>query len=67
MDNKVLREYRRGASNKNGERLLKFAGENELAVVNTVLHNVMGGVPHTLNISFAVVARDASSTYHAAR
>ena len=46
---KTLGAYGRDTLNDNGELLLSFANNYDLALVNTFLSTPKGGVSHTLN------------------
>ena len=48
-DDGVLGAYGRDELNNNGERLLKFATDNKLAVTNTLFSTRKGGISHTYN------------------
>ena len=48
-DYKVLGAYDRDTLNDNGELLLSFANNHDLAIVNTFFSTPKGGVSHTLN------------------
>ena len=48
-DNKFLRAYGRDTLNDNGELLLSFANNHDLAIVNTFFSIPKGGVSHTFN------------------
>ena len=48
-DNKSLDTYGRDTLNDNGEPLLSFANNHDLAIVNTLLSTPRGGVSHTFN------------------
>ena len=49
-DNKVLGAYGRDTLNDNGELLLSFANNHDLAIVNAFFSTPKGGVSHTLNV-----------------
>ena len=49
MDNKSLGAYGRDTLNDNGELLLSFANNHDLAIVNTFFSTPKGGVSHTFN------------------
>ena len=46
-DNKIIGAYGRATLNDNGELLLSFANNYDLAIVNTFFNNPKGGVSHT--------------------
>ena len=48
-DNKVLGAYGRDTFNDNGELLLSFANNHDLAIVDTFFSTPKGGVSHTFN------------------
>ena len=48
-DNKSFDTYGRDTLNDNGELLLSFANNHDLAIVNTFLSTPRGGVSHTFN------------------
>ena len=48
-DSKILGAYGRGTLNDNGELLLSFAKNHDLALVNTFLSTPKSGVTHTFN------------------
>ena len=48
-DNKILGAYGRDTLNDNGELLLSFANNHDLAIVNTFFSTPKGGVSHTFN------------------
>ena len=48
-DNKILGAYGRDTLNDNGELLLSFANNHDLAIVNTFFSTPKGGVAHTFN------------------
>ena len=48
-DGKTLGAYGRGTLNDNGELLLSFANNHDLALVNTFFSTPKGGVSHTFN------------------
>ena len=48
-DNKILGAYGRDTVNENGELLLSFANNHDLALVNTFFSTPKGGVSHTFN------------------
>ena len=48
-DSKILGAYGRDTLNVNGERLLFFANNHDLALVNTFFSTPNGGVSHTFN------------------
>ena len=48
-DNKSLGAYGRDTLNDNGELLLSFANNHDLAIVNTFFSTPKGGVSHTFN------------------
>ena len=48
-DNKVLGAYGRDTLSDNGELLLSFANNNDLAIVNTFFSTPKGGVSHSFN------------------
>ena len=48
-DNKILGAYGRDILNDNGELLLSFANNHDLAIVNTFFSTPKGGVSHTFN------------------
>ena len=48
-DNKILGAYGRDTLNDNGDLLLSFANNHDLAIVNTFLNTPKGGVSHTFN------------------
>ena len=48
-DSKILGAYGRGTLNDNGELLLSFANNHDLALVNTLFSTPKGGVSHTFN------------------
>ena len=48
-DSKILGVYGRDTLNDNGELLLSFANNHDLALVNTFLSTPKGGVSHTFN------------------
>ena len=48
-DSKILGTYGRDTLNDNGELLLSFANNHDLALVNTFFSTPKGGVSHTLN------------------
>ena len=48
-DNKTLGAYGRNTLNDNGELLLSFANNHNLAIVNTFFSTPNGGVSHTFN------------------
>ena len=48
-DSRVLRAYGRDTLNDNGELLLSFANNHDLALVNTLFSTPKGGVSHTFN------------------
>ena len=48
-DNKILGAYGRDTLNDNGDLLLSFANNHDLAIVNTFLSTPKGGVSHTFN------------------
>ena len=48
-DNKTLGAYDRDTLNDNGELLLSFANNHDLAIVNTFFCTPKGGVSHTFN------------------
>ena len=48
-DNKVLGAYGRDTLSDNGELLLSFANNNDLAIVNMFFSTPKGGVSHTFN------------------
>ena len=48
-DNKIIDAYGRDNLNDNGELLLSFASNHDLALVNTFLSTTKGGVSHTFN------------------
>ena len=49
MDSKILGAYGRDTLNDNGELLLSFANNHDLALVNTFFRTPKGGVSHTFN------------------
>ena len=49
-DNKSLGAYDRDTLNDNGELLLSFANNHDLAIVNTFFSTPKGGVSHTFNV-----------------
>ena len=48
-DNKLIGAYGRDIHNDNGELLLSFANNHDLAIVNTFFSTPKGGVSHTFN------------------
>ena len=48
-DNKILGTYGRDTLNVNGELLLSFANNHDLAIVNTLFSTPKRGVSHTFN------------------
>ena len=48
-DNKIFGAYGRDILNDNGELLLSFANNHDLAIVNTFFSTPKGGVSHTFN------------------
>ena len=48
-DSKILGAYGRDTLNDNGELLLSFANNHDLALVNTLFSTPKGGVSHTFN------------------
>ena len=48
-DSKILGAYGRDILNDNGELLLSFANNHDLAIVNTFFSTPKGGVSHTFN------------------
>ena len=48
-DNKILGAYGRDTLNDNGELLLSFANDHDLAIVNTFFSTAKSGVSHTFN------------------
>ena len=48
-DSKILGAYGRDTLSDNGELLLSFANNHDLALVNTFFSTPKGGVPHTFN------------------
>ena len=48
-DSKILGAYGRDTLNDNGELLLSFANNHDLAIVNTFFSTPKGGVSHTFN------------------
>ena len=48
-DNKILGPYGQDILNDNGELLLSFANNHDLAIVNTFVSTPKGGVSHTFN------------------
>ena len=48
-DNQSLGAYGRDTLNDNGELLLSFANNHDLAIVNTFFSTPKGGVLHTFN------------------
>ena len=48
-DNKIICVYGRDTLNDNGELLLSFANNHDLALVNTFFSIPKGGVSHTFN------------------
>ena len=48
-DNKILGDYGRDILNDNGELLLSFANNHNLAILNTFFSTPKGGVSHTFN------------------
>ena len=48
-DNKILGAFGRDILNDNGELLLSFANNHDLAIVNTFFSTPKGGVSHTFN------------------
>ena len=48
-DGKILGAYGRDTPNDNGELLLSFANNHDLALVNTFFSTPKGGVSHTFN------------------
>ena len=48
-DNKILGAYGRDILNDNGELLLSFANNHDLAILNTFFSTSKGGVSHTFN------------------
>ena len=48
-DNKILGAYGRDTLNDNGELLLLFAKNHDLALVNTFFSTLKGDVPHAFN------------------
>ena len=48
-DSKIPGAYGRDTFNDNGELLLSFANNHDLALVNTFLSTPKGGVSHTFN------------------
>ena len=48
-DNKIIGAYGRDILNDNGELLLSFANNHDLAVVNTFFSTPKGGLSHTFN------------------
>ena len=48
-DSKILGAYGRDTLNDNGELLLSFANDHDLALVNTFFSTPKGGVSHTFN------------------
>ena len=48
-DNKILGAYGRDTLNDNGELLLSFANNHDLAIVNTFFSTPKGGVSHIFN------------------
>ena len=48
-DNQILGAYGRDTLNDNGELLLSFANNHDLAIVNTFFSTPKGGVSHTFN------------------
>ena len=48
-DNKILRDYGRDTLNDNGELLLSFANNHNLATVNTFFSTPKSGASHTFN------------------
>ena len=47
--NKILGAYGRDEINDNGERLLSFAANHDLSLVNTFFRTPKGGISHTFN------------------
>ena len=48
-DSEILGAYGRDTLNDNGELLLSFANNHDLAIVNTFFSTLKGGVSHTFN------------------
>ena len=48
-DNKIIGAYGRDTLNDNGELLVSFANNHDLAIVNTFCSTPKSGVSHTLN------------------
>ena len=48
-DSKIIGAYGQDALNDNGELLLSFANNHDLALVNTFFSTPKGGVSHTFN------------------
>ena len=48
-DSKIIGAYGRDTLNENGELLLSFASNHDLALVNTLFSTPKGGVSHTFN------------------
>ena len=48
-DNKIVAAYGRDTLNDNGELLLSFANNHDLAIVNTFFNTPKSGVSHTFN------------------
>ena len=48
-DRQILGAYRRDTLNDNGELLLSFANNHDLALVNTFFSTPKGGVSYTFN------------------
>ena len=57
-DNRILGAYDRDTLNDNGELLLSFANNHDLAIVNTFFSTLKGGVSYTFNGR----AKNASTT-----
>ena len=48
-DSKIIGAYGRDTLNNNGESLLSFANNHDLALLNTFFSPPKGGVSHTFN------------------